>query len=176
MNTKHIILFCLTLYYIPKVISYDAFVVEIMKRFDELKKENEEYVTFAGLRKIYEFHEMDQLEYVLDNYGVEITGENGYRERRVYYDKFQKAMREGLIHKYKIDDMTRYFFGTRDYNAPRGYINRRDLVRLHYPTYMTETQIDFVMTTYGHDGPDGRRLSFHGYRRAINTLSIPYWL
>ncbi|XP_050422705.1 uncharacterized protein LOC126834656 [Adelges cooleyi] len=171
MNTKYIILFCLTNYYIPTVISYDNFVLEVKNRFNEIKEENEDYITFNSLNKTFDKYEVDELQYVMDTYGDDFNGENGYYQRRVYIDKFNKSVRKGLINRFQTSDLIEVFFIIINCNGI-GFITQRDLER-HFRERITTFNIKFIMTTYGTESPDGHRLSFHGFRRAVNTLLIP---
>ncbi|XP_050422373.1 uncharacterized protein LOC126834478 [Adelges cooleyi] len=172
MYTKYIILFCLTSYYIPKVIAFDESEIYIL--FDEIRNEGENYVTARSLRKTYHSSERSELVDLLRNYGMEIT-ENGKREQRIYFVKFKEALMDGYINRFSKKHVETLFneiiikSGTL-----RNYIIRNDLIN-HYEGRIPISQIDNVLSTFGDPNFRVIRLDFPGFRRAVNTGGIPAW-
>ncbi|XP_050422706.1 uncharacterized protein LOC126834657 [Adelges cooleyi] len=172
MYTKYIILFCFTYYYIPTVISFDE-SLDYENRFNQIRYATDDYITFNSLSKTYDNYEVDELQYVIDTYAVDFYGENDYYQRRMYLEKFILAAKDGLIHRFHTWEMINLFLQIIGKDAERGYITHNDLAS-HYENKMSTAQIETVMTTYGTPHSDGLRLSFFGFRRAINTLLIPH--
>ncbi|XP_050432710.1 uncharacterized protein LOC126840799 [Adelges cooleyi] len=150
---------------------------EFVKLFDELRNEGEGYVTRNTLGKIYDVNDKDELDLVLNNFGITFYGENGFRETRVHLDKFKQAAKAGFIHRFPKEEMLVLFFKIIGRGIRKIHITYSDLVS-YYGQRVLRSQIDNVMTKFGIESPNGseRRLSLLGFRRAVNTGGIPAWL